>query len=150
MAGSFSGGGGTDTTSWVVSDGPDGATRTSTTYGPLSTPWTATIQVTEGQVVEVEALVAIQTSSAVQMNLALRRGGVTIYENNHGNIDSTGVCHVNTHKWVDTDPGVGDITYEVYVASSAGTMTLRNGAVLDTTRDPTQGKSQLRLTARLA
>lgn len=123
-------------------EGPNGATRASTTYGALSTPWTVTIPVIEGQVVELTAQVALSCSADQTMYVAFRRASTTIYENTHYTTSPDVRANVVTHIWRDTTPGTGDVTYEIYVASnSGGTVTLRNGATLDTTIELTQGKS---------
>lgn len=129
--------------------GPDGATRASTTLGPLSTAWTVTLPVTEGQVVDLSALVAMMCTNDANAYVALRRGSTTIYENGHyGPVPQT-VPILRTHVWRDDTPGTGDVTYEVYVASDLGTVTLKNGATLDTTKEVAQGKSLLVATAHM-
>lgn len=124
--------------------GTDGATRTSSTLGALSTPWTVTIPVIEGQAVEISALVAAMTSVDDTAAVAIRRGSTTIYENVHYVHNAAVRTQVRHHFWRDTTPGTGDVVYEIYVATSgATTFTLKNGATLDTTMETTQGKSLL-------
>ena len=133
----------------TVAEGTDGATRASTTLGAFSTPWTATITLATGQVVDILVNMSVMCSADESMFIAIRRGSTTIYENPHYESNPNARCNVITHFWRDTTPGVGSITYEIYVASNAGgTITLKNGATLDTTKELTQGKSIMRLEAR--
>lgn len=132
----------------AVAEGTDGATRSSATLGPWSTAWTASIAVTSGQVVDIIVCMSLMCSSDESIFMAIRRGSTTIYENPHYTSSPNARSNILTHFWRDTSPGTGTITYEVYVASNSGaTLTLKNGATLDTTKELTQGKSMMRLMA---
>lgn len=132
----------------AVAQGTDGATRASSTYGPWSTPWTCPITVAAGQVVDIIVTMAMLCSSDASIFMSIRRGSTTIYENPHYLPNPNARVAALTHFWRDTTPGTGTVTYEVYVASNGGeTLTLKNGATLDTTIQLTQGKSIMRLQA---
>lgn len=131
----------------AIAEGTDGATRASSTLGPWSTPWTCSIDVTSGQVVDIVVNLSMLCGADESMFIAIRRGSTTIYENPHYLPNPNARSAALTHFWRDTTPGTGTITYEIYVASSGATLTLKNGATLDTTTQITQGKSVMRLTA---
>lgn len=133
----------------AAQEGTDGATRSSSTYGPWSTPWTCSIAVTSGQVVDIFVNMSLLSANDESIFMAIRRGSTTIYENPHYLPNPNARVAALTHFWRDTSPGTGTVTYEIYVASnSGGALTLKNGATLDTTIQLTQGKSIMRLAAR--
>lgn len=137
----------------VAVPGPNGATCSpgAGVYGPLSTPWTLTIPVLAGQVVDLSVEAAIKASSDVMMYLAIRRGSTTIYENTHYTLNPVAISNAKAHFWHDATPGVGDITYQIYLAPNSDiTLTLLNGATLDTASEILQGKSMFRAEAYAA
>lgn len=127
----ISGGGGGSTTITQTSLAAN-VTRASTTIGALSTAFTVAPSVSSGEHVRVSASLGIRCSSSADMTVVIKRNGTEIRRRKKTNTNWFDALNFD---FVDTSPGTGTVTYEVQVASTAGTVTVYG--------DGTNGNSDL-------
>ena len=99
----------------------NGVTRNSNVLGPLSTPWTSSINTTPSLPnVKYDLRISAQVGSDTLIYFALVRNGIIIDRGTAyiGGADRELPCHICG---ID-DPGIGAIVYEVYVASHTATL----------------------------